>query len=341
MRVTGVVRTTIVLLASAIAAMAQPLGTAFTYQGRLVDGGQAANGLYDLQLILFDAAVGGSQVGAVVLKDDVTVTNGLFTVTVDFGAQFTGQKLFLDVGVRPGASSGAYTVLSPRQELTAAPNALFSANAATVGGLSCANGQVAKWNNGWTCGTDANSGGTISSVVAGNGLTGGASSGPATLDVGQGTGIVVAADAISLDTAFTDLRYDLRYDPRYVNVTGDVMSGNLDMAQTRVLSRGCPSGQVHVGPGLCTDFTDVNGFTFAGCADHCRVQGTHMCSSAEMLAVMQSSATLDAGGVLLDWVDDQDSATNALFVNSTAPATAMADRATSTSSFCRCCANVE
>ena len=43
--------------------------------------------------------------------------------------------------------------------------------------------------------------GDITSVVAGNGLTGGATSGAATLNIGAGTGIDVAADAISVDVS--------------------------------------------------------------------------------------------------------------------------------------------
>ena len=43
--------------------------------------------------------------------------------------------------------------------------------------------------------------GDITAVVAGDGLTGGANSGSATLDIGAGTGIDVAADAISVDVS--------------------------------------------------------------------------------------------------------------------------------------------
>src|SRR5262249_37577172 len=54
------------------------IGAGFTYQGRLTDGGNPANGVYDLQFILYDAATGGAQVGPIVTSDDVTVTSGLF-----------------------------------------------------------------------------------------------------------------------------------------------------------------------------------------------------------------------------------------------------------------------
>ena len=42
------------------------------------------------------------------------MVDGLFTVLLDFGVIFDGTALFLEIGVRPGDSSGAYTVLTPR-----------------------------------------------------------------------------------------------------------------------------------------------------------------------------------------------------------------------------------
>src|SRR5262245_52846251 len=125
---------------------AATLGTAFTYQGRLTDAGAAATGAFDFQFILYDAAAGGSQVGPIVLKGDVAVAGSLFEVSLDFGAVFSGSARWLEIGVRPGASTGGYSILSPRQELTPAPNALHAASATTVAGLTCINNQVAKWN---------------------------------------------------------------------------------------------------------------------------------------------------------------------------------------------------
>jgi hypothetical protein len=260
---------------------------------------------------------------------------------VDFGAVFGSSKRYLEVGVRPGASDAAYTLLSPRQELTPVPNALFSRNAGTVGGLSCGNGQVAKWiSDGWRCGndvdTDTNSGGDITDVIAGAGLTGGGTIGAVTVDAGAGVGIVVGANTISLDTAFTDARYD----SRYVNTSGDSMTGALNMNQQRVLNRGCPGGYVRVGPGLCTENLDAFGFTFSGCANRCRAAGTHMCSSAEMRAVMASGVPLGES-TMLDWMDDQDGDNSALFVNIASGEDIDGTRPTSTSSYCRCCADVE
>ncbi len=103
------------------------LGTAFTYQGRLNDGGNAANGAYDLQFKLFDAASGGTQIGGTVSKNDLAVSGGLFTTDLDFGAgAFDGQARWLEIAVRPGASTGAYTTLTPRRPLLASPYATYS-----------------------------------------------------------------------------------------------------------------------------------------------------------------------------------------------------------------------
>lgn len=113
-----------VCLGLAATAWAGPLGTGFTYQGKLTDGGNPANGVYDFQFRLGDAPVLGLLLGTVVVED-VTVADGLFTVTLDFGANvFDGDERWLDISVRPGNSGGAYTTLTPRQLLTVAPYAL-------------------------------------------------------------------------------------------------------------------------------------------------------------------------------------------------------------------------
>jgi hypothetical protein len=159
---------------------AQPVGTAFTYQGRLTDAGNPADGGYDLQLALFDAASGGAQVGATLTRDDVVVASGLFTVSLDFGAVFTGDKRWLELRVRPGTSTGAYTTLAPRQELTPGPNAVFSANVPWTG----VGGKPA----GFADDVDNDSGGTVTGITAGAGLTGGTITTSGTLAVNFGGG---------------------------------------------------------------------------------------------------------------------------------------------------------
>jgi hypothetical protein len=107
--------------------------TVFTYQGKLSDGGSAANGQYDLQFNLYDqpAGVNPPLNAAPVEIGDVPVTNGVFTVKLDFGGAFAaGADRFLEIGVRPGASTGVYTVLNPRQQITASPYSIRTLSAA-------------------------------------------------------------------------------------------------------------------------------------------------------------------------------------------------------------------
>ncbi len=107
---------------------AAPLGTAFTYQGKLSSGANAANGSYDLKFSLYDALTSGSQVGNSLTNTATAVSNGYFTVTLDFGALFDGNGRWLEIAVRTNGS-GAFTTLSPRQCLTPSPYALYAPNA--------------------------------------------------------------------------------------------------------------------------------------------------------------------------------------------------------------------
>jgi len=113
-----------------------PIGTNFTYQGQLKETGVLANGPYDFQFTLYEAAAGGFPVGSTLTLDDVGVTDGLFTVDLDFGDVFDGGERWLEIAVRPGDSAGAYTTLSPRQALTAAPYALHARRFWKLGGNS-------------------------------------------------------------------------------------------------------------------------------------------------------------------------------------------------------------
>ena len=48
--------------------------TSFTYQGRLTDGGNPANGNYDLQFGLWDTNSGGTQIGSPLTRSSVSVS---------------------------------------------------------------------------------------------------------------------------------------------------------------------------------------------------------------------------------------------------------------------------
>ncbi len=113
-----------------VAASAAPLGTAFTYQGRLATGTNPADGTYVLTFALHDAASGGRLVAGPV-TNTVAVSNGLLTVTLDFGVGvFAGEARWLEVGVRTNGTSGDFTRLDPRQPVMPVPYALYAANAA-------------------------------------------------------------------------------------------------------------------------------------------------------------------------------------------------------------------
>jgi len=117
-----------------IASTARGQTTVFTYQGRLSDGGAPANGAYDLQFKLFDTAStgAGTQIGSTITNSALTVTGGVFTTQLDFGASaFPGADRFLEISVRL-AGSGSFTVLSPRQPVIATPYAIRSTSAATA-----------------------------------------------------------------------------------------------------------------------------------------------------------------------------------------------------------------
>ena len=104
--------------------MLADVGTAFTYQGKLVDDGGSANGIYDLRFMLFDAATVGSQIGSTQTLNNINVSEGLFTVTLDFGADvFNGQARWLEIKVKRDAV-GSFTTLIPRVALTPTPHAL-------------------------------------------------------------------------------------------------------------------------------------------------------------------------------------------------------------------------
>ena len=113
---------------SMAAPAAEPLGTAFTYQGRLDRSGEPYTGSCDFQFSLWDAGTEGLQIGSTLAQAGQAVSDGLFTTKLDFGVgTFNGDARWLEVSVQC-PSETAYTVF-PRQELTAAPYALYALGA--------------------------------------------------------------------------------------------------------------------------------------------------------------------------------------------------------------------
>src|SRR5690242_12007987 len=104
-------------------------GTAFTYQGRLNAGGTPANGTYDLVFTVYASASGLNDAFANQTNSATSVSNGLFTVTLNLGDPniFTGEDRWLEIAVRTNGTAG-YERLSPRQKITPTPYAITAAN---------------------------------------------------------------------------------------------------------------------------------------------------------------------------------------------------------------------
>ena len=125
----------LVLFFSALGAAAQ--GTAFTYQGQLLNNGTPVNGPIYLNFTLYGSSSGGSPVNGggthyPVGGPLVNVNNGGLTVTLDFGSNpnpFTGQTLWLEIDQSTSAG-GAYAALGPRVQMTPTPYAIYAENAA-------------------------------------------------------------------------------------------------------------------------------------------------------------------------------------------------------------------
>jgi hypothetical protein len=97
-----------------------PQTTLFNYQGQLQQLGVPFTGEADLTFRLFGQLAGGTQIGEDVLREGVEVTDGLFTVVLDFGeAAFVGDRRWLEITV-------GETVLTPRQPILATPYALYA-----------------------------------------------------------------------------------------------------------------------------------------------------------------------------------------------------------------------
>ena len=136
----------ILCIAAAVAAQT----TEFKYQGHLQNSSVPANGNFDFEFALFDAATGGAQIGSTLTRSSVTVVNGIFAVSLDFGNGFPGASRYLEIRVRQ-SGGGGFTALLPRQNVASAPyavksitadNATVAATANTAGTATLANNSL-------------------------------------------------------------------------------------------------------------------------------------------------------------------------------------------------------
>jgi hypothetical protein len=109
--------------------------TEFTFQGELQDDGAPAEGLYDFQFLVYDQSDGGDPYPVTQNRNGVAVSAGIFTVQLDFGVDSfsPGGSRWLSIGVKRSGEV-SYSTLSPRQRIGAAPYAISSLDAQSLGG---------------------------------------------------------------------------------------------------------------------------------------------------------------------------------------------------------------
>ena len=110
--------------------------TAFNYQGQLNDETGPTTGIYDLQFAVYDSPAAGNIVSGVLTNLATPVSNGLFSLTLDFGTGvFDGGERWLELGVRTNGAA-SFTTLSPRQAILPVPYAIHALSSGTSGSVA-------------------------------------------------------------------------------------------------------------------------------------------------------------------------------------------------------------
>jgi hypothetical protein len=107
--------------------------TLFKFEGRLANNVVPPVGTFQMEFRLFDAAEGGSQLGATNAVNQVEVRDRQYTVWLDFGAEAfaDGGERYLEVSIRRHANQN-FTTLEPRYLITSVPYAIRSLTAGTA-----------------------------------------------------------------------------------------------------------------------------------------------------------------------------------------------------------------
>jgi hypothetical protein len=116
----------------AVVCKAEPMGTAWTYQGRLMDINEPADGLYDFQFNAYESPNSIRPLASLQDLNDIDVIDGYFTIELDFGNKiYDVNSVWLEIAVRSGdlVDPNAYVILSPRQQITPTPFAIYASSA--------------------------------------------------------------------------------------------------------------------------------------------------------------------------------------------------------------------
>lgn len=116
------------------AATPQPITERFTYQGKLDSAGAPVNGETQMVFSLWThptSTESGSRLSLPILHPSVGISEGLFTVDLDFTipntpGNFNGTERYLQIEVADLNGSGNRVVLEPRQRISAAPHAVYA-----------------------------------------------------------------------------------------------------------------------------------------------------------------------------------------------------------------------
>jgi len=174
------------IVSLAQAGKAEPMGTAWTYQGRLMDANDTARGVYDMMFHLYDSPEGPSEIGVTDIQD-VEIPDGYFTVELGFDVElFSGDWRWLEISIRPGDSNDpdGYIPLNPRQQITPTPYALYARRAGIEVPLSLTGSTDVEWIIGATNNGNGPALGGIS--LAGYGVRGQSTSGYGILGTNTG-----------------------------------------------------------------------------------------------------------------------------------------------------------
>lgn len=274
----------ILLLAALLAGTNHNLyaqGTAFTYQGRLYDSNSVAGGNYDLRFTVYDSTnLPGNWVAGPVVNSATPVTNGLFTVTLDFGpGVFNGATRALEVAARTNGTS-AFTVLSPRQPVTALPYAVLAANVSGTVAASQLSGQITgsqlaagsitadKLVPGAVSALGAPDGSPTNAVIINNnGLVGiGATNPAAGLQIASGaplTTLIVQFEVQDGQKGYTNLG-----SPTVCALNGNLLAvgANSGVTLDNIATPSSPllQSQIYQNTGVFTNLSDVTGLAWAG-----------------------------------------------------------------------------